>query len=544
MNSALNGEIGAAIAGAMGLVAGVKETTLEAVIEEGLVPSTLKWAPTACFQAGTERLLLHLLETQVVPTIVIDAAKKLRESGATGTYVIVLASEVAEEATDGIRVVPAAWAAGNVAEECVANGIGLFFLESNQPVMVFPPGYKRPDQCECAEETGHIPKWLYERAATSGFTSPYLQGVFAKFARKYAKATRAKKVDFDTEVRLLTRLAQDIADGDPRLFIPVGQLDVLREFERQGSNKKARDHFFHTFNNLLMGYYILGTLKKGDELRADVDEFIEPENQRERQRKKLDEWEALWLLTCLFHDPAYIAENFHSGTFRFSYGIFEDESGFGVEIQEAQKEKIADLWQTEFVSPREWLSGLYARVIRKWKPPGGPSPKKLDFETALTAAYFDGRQVSHSLVSGIKLIQLCRHDKVTQQKKSQTTAETACTIAALSMMFHDQRCRKVLRQHGVPPFGFQKLPYAAVLMFVDCLQDDRRDIAKPRFRQHGVLSDLTVVSRTVKAEVCLPEMELRLWSGHIAEYLDVLNWVNVVPGVKFAIDYKTRAHLP
>lgn len=245
-------------------------------------------------------------------------------------------------------------------------------------------------------------------------------------------------------------------------------------------------------------------------------------------------------------DPAYIAENFHSGTFRFSYGVFDDPSEFGAEIQEAQKVKIPDLWQNEFITPRRYLSELYTRAVRRWKSPGLPQARKPDFEAALTQAYFDGRQVSHSLVSGIKLIQLCRHDRVTQSKKAQGIAETACVIAALSMMFHDQKCRQTLRRVGIQPFGFQKLPYAAVLMYVDCLQDDRRDISKHRFREHGVLSNLTVdaQARTVTAVVCLGEVELRLWSGHIAEYLDVLSWVNAVPGVKFAIEYKTRVGLP
>jgi hypothetical protein len=86
------------------------------------------------------------------------------------------------------------------------------------------------------------------------------------------------------------------------------------------------------------------------------------------------------------------------------------------------------------------------------------------------------------------------------------------------------------------------------LMFVDSLQDDRRDIAQPRFPEHGVLSDLRidVQKKVVTAEVSLPEVEKGVfgWPGRIAEYIDVLNWINTTPGVKFVIDYKTRANLP
>jgi len=62
-------------------------------------------------------------------------------------------------------------------------------------------------------------------------------------------------------------------------------------------------------------------------------------------------------ITRLSHDPAYIAEHLHSGTFRFS-GVIEDESGFGAEIQDAQREKIVALWDTEFREARTLLAGV------------------------------------------------------------------------------------------------------------------------------------------------------------------------------------------
>ena len=39
----------------------------------------------------------------------------------------------------------------------------------------------------------------------------------------------------------------------------------------------------------------------------------------------------------------------------------------------------------------------------------------------------------------------------------------------------------------VNPIPFQYLPYASTLMFVDAIQDDRRDVSTSRFRQHGEL---------------------------------------------------------
>jgi hypothetical protein len=512
MPATLNQDLVRKLASQLGLDAAAEESTLDVMTESGLLPPEFHWQPSACFRVGDQYLLLHLLETRELPNTVLEAKALLVDPK---VHVVTVATEVEEQLEDGIRILRPSWAAAGIAETCVSNGLGLAFIEGPDPTVVFPPSYRPPPKCANAMETGHIPKWLYERVAALPTLSPHLSGVMKGFAKKYANNTRGKNIDYDVEVKLLTWLAESIKDGDPRLFVPTGQIQVLREYERQGASKKARDHFFHTFNNLLMGYYILGSLKIQGEPLSQVDEFITPEKKRAIQQMKLAEWESIWLLTCLFHDPAYIAENYHSGTFRFSYGVVDDESGFGAEIQDAQREKIVDLWDNEFREARKLLASLYSRVLKKWKASASQAVGKDDFDSALQRAYFDGRQVSHSLVSGIKLIQDCRHDHVPQRRRSPDTALTACTIAALSMMFHDQKCRGTLKQAGVPPFGFQKLPYAAVLMYVDCLQDDRRDIKEDRFPSHGILADLQIDAnkRLVTATVCLPEWRREYGDG-------------------------------
>jgi hypothetical protein len=83
-------------------------------------------------------------------------------------------------------------------------------------------------------------------------------------------------------------------------------------------------------------------------------------------------------------------------------------------------------------------------------------------------------------------------------------------------------------------------------MYVDCLQDDRRDITVSRFNVHGVLASISVSPqhRTVKAQVCLPEIPIKGWPGRIAEYESVMKWINAKSGVTFTIDYRSKAKLP
>jgi len=91
----------------------------------------------------------------------------------------------------------------------------------------------------------------------------------------------------------------------------------------------------------------------------------------------------------------------------------------------------------------------------------------------------------------------------------------------------------------VNPIPFQYLPYAATLTFVDAIQDDRRDVSRSRFRQHGVLDSLQVdqANGLVNARVMLSNVPIRFWPNKIAEYHSVMNWINPGSVIKFVIEY-------
>ncbi|PYK28901.1 MAG: hypothetical protein DME59_01070 [Verrucomicrobia bacterium] len=149
-------------------------------------------------------------------------------------------------------------------------------------------------------------------------------------------------------------------------------------------------------------------------------------------------------------------------------------------------------------------------------------------------------------MSGLSLIQLCRTDTA---KKSvhydAVKALVASEIAALSMIFHDQRCRNRLEECGLPPLPFEELPYASMLMFADALQDDRREISTATFPRIGVLTSLTVEPEEalVKARVSLPQNRRPAWPFMIAEYESVTRWINRRSETKFIIDYWSETGL-
>ena len=417
----------------------------------------------------------------------------------------------------------------------------LWRSKSDQKVYaVFPENFKPSSPDGCQDETGHIPSWLYSSLAESSAFSPYLNGAFKSFAKAYRQATRRQTIAHDDEVQLVIDFARKFAKGDRRLYFPIKQLLVLLAFEAAKSNRGTRDHFFHTFNNLFLGFRILGLLYGNERSIADVDGFIAGGS-----GAKLHSWECLWFITCMFHDPAYIAEKFW-GTFRFSYGVPQDEATQDGDIPESIKEQIRDMWETKFAAARRDLSSLYRRAAKKWTPPTLRASQQDAFDNAVKRAYFDGANPSHSLVSGLRLINLCQSDNVPKAADyDPELALTACIIAALGMMFHDQRCRAALTAGGVSPIAFEQLPYASLLMFVDALQDDRRDITKSRFRACGVLRGIEVAEdgSGVNAVVCLREVPVKGWAPRIAEYESVMSWINSGSQIKFRIDYRTEAGL-
>jgi hypothetical protein len=327
-----------------------------------------------------------------------------------------------------------------------------------------------------------------------------------------------------------------MAGGDKRLFVPYGLLHLLQHWEQSQIDPVGRDHFFHTFNNLLLGFIVLGGLFGERTPTSLPDRYIaDPSG-----KTLLKPWETLWLLTCLFHDPGYVGEKFWptvNQNLAFKEGRDADSP-----IPDVVIAKLNDAWRQELPEARQDLLGLFRGTTGTWAPISTGEDTSLRFDEALQAAYFGDGKSLHSLLSGLYLIRDCKNNRVKMDDLyDPPIALRACEIAALSMMFHDYRCRRIFRSFGIPPVSFELLPYASTLAFVDAIQDDRRVIGSDPFRRHGILGSLVVGNKKVTATVCLRELLIEDWPSKIAEYEDVMRWINNVSETKFFIDYRTGA---
>jgi hypothetical protein len=522
-----------AIAGALGRDGST--VSLDELVKADLLPPDFAWSPDLCLSFGDVAVLVHALRDRVIPDYLIAAADQAKAKSAR-TKILIVADELLVDTQNGRTYLPSQYVAAAVADACIRSEFGLAFESPRTCHVVFLWDFKPPKNCALPEEeTGHIPRWLLDALASSDRLSAYAKRYIVAFVDKYRVATRRKGIDYDLEANLLIDLAKKLAHGNRKLYFPFGQLELLKEWEHRRASPTSRDHFFHTFNNFFLGLHILSQLARDGESLAEVDNFVS----KQGRSGKLAGWEVLWMLTCLFHDPGYVAENYW-GTFRFSHGFTGLEAIEENEIPEVAKQHIRNAWDTEYSVARNDLLELHSATISKWIPTS-VRKKKTTFDIAISQVYFDGQKLGHSLMSGLKLIKYC-HQSDVPSSWDEALSVTAAVVAALSMMFHDPHARETLLKYRIGPIPFEKLPYAALLMFVDSIQDDRRTIKKSRFQVHGVLVRLSVVEakKEVTAEICLPELPPSAWPGRIAEYESVMEWINLKSEWKFVIDYKSR----
>ncbi|MGA2624232.1 MAG: hypothetical protein ABSF91_10295 [Bacteroidota bacterium] len=481
--------------------------------------------PDYCFQQDSDYFLVYPIPTPEIPEWITGARHVLQAR--QNLKLILLASQSEEFSGPSI-----AHAIANQARELQ---YGLAVQTRDGVFLVFPPNFREPRPTRSKAEYGHIPSWIFRRASEGTSTSNHMRDCITRFRDNYERTIDNRQIDYHRECHLLYQLAEEITHGDPRLFYPMDRLEALRGFERTHADPSARDHYFHTFNIFFLGMIVLDELFTS---RADLT-FPDSLIKLNRRRSCSKLWESLWFLTSMFHDPGYIPQNIWS-LISYAYGI-ENTVAPETPVPEEVIERIEDVWETEFLNAKEKLFGVYDVINKSVQRSRANYREELNrFKRGLRAAYFDGLRAGHSLISGLTLVNLCLSDTTAPHPHfSRPTSVVACTLASLSMLFHDQHCREKLLNHEIPRIPFRVLPYASLLMFVDALQDDRRDVRTSRFSKDGVLESLKIdaANGLVTAKVRLRNIPLEHWAGRIAEYESVMRWINPDSEVKFLIDY-------
>lgn len=250
-----------------------------------------------------------------------------------------------------------------------------------------------------------------------------------------------------------------------------------------------RDHFFHSFQNLFFGLFALESLP---------DEFT-----RFRTRAKL-EWAIspffTWCLAALWHDVGYGVAQLEE----------VHESLLGPDIAEATAEtgRIAFLKTPTAKQGMIGICTLLARLLAPEKAKTGwMTPKKWPTRSPKVQAVRNAFENSvmdrgHGAPSALHLYVdfMPAVFRLAQDKQDMLTQ--IVLMASASLPLHDNNFRDHLRTfYGDFSIQSAVLPFAALLSYVDSIQDDRRDLGGIKGEVNFLRKILVEPPATVKADV-------------------------------------------
>jgi hypothetical protein len=329
--------------------------------------------------------------------------------------------------------------------------------------------------------------------------------------KTYAEALNEGKCDDPWEERTLLSFARNVLTQmglDPTQIKATAMIRTL-EREQMGA---PRDHFFHSFQNYFLGLTAIAQLKReflSFKTLAKVNWNVEPAN--------------VWFLTALWHDVGYAGQEY-SNVYAGAFGQQEDEEQ--AEIKADAIQRLLDRPQAR--AGIRSMASLMDRLLKPssattgWMPPG---ERTVLSEHAKLVEKAIHRNVlkSHGVLSALRLFVDYMDDIDRMEPGSQDVLKQTVLLACSSMPFHDFWFRLHIREECREckmPVG--ALPFAALLAFVDSIQDDRRNLEAVKESVLILKTLLIAAPRTVEADINIDALTGQQILDKIMEGRDVL----------------------
>jgi hypothetical protein len=311
--------------------------------------------------------------------------------------------------------------------------------------------------------TTRIPIEIIHNLALDSSLPTGLINSLKSLERKYKRLKGDANHD-DREEALLMKFAKRILEGMGLKPDRVSATQMIRTIEKAGLGP-GRDHFFHSFQNYFLGLSAVSQLS---------DEFA-----AYKGLAKLN-WEVeptdVWFLTVIWHDAGYALQKFDNLFYASVGGEDEDDVG----LKEVAIQRILERATTKQALRN--ISSLVARLL-------GPGTARTQFMLPRESTNIGDRArlvqtalvnnviSSHGAYGAIRLYcDYCKDLDDLEPEKGDLLQQTVL-LAAASMPFHDWFFRKDVRDAcGNCRILTRVLPFAALLAFIDSVQDDRRDL--------------------------------------------------------------------
>jgi len=420
-----------------------------------------------------------------------------------------------------------------ILQDCIVNHIAI--LTRVGPDFDFLPleGLPQPT-LEIVTYPVHLPLSLVEQAASlQSFSEPFCAAVkgFAVQYLEFASGARPTGAMYEQEELLLRDSFLSLMAADNRFAGPYDPLELLRWLETQCHGAELRDHYFHSFHDFLLGCLVL------DQARDHFTSFAT--NVLGHSDLSI---EYVWLLTSLFHDVGYLVER-AADLERIQFGTSQlDIALEGGQIPDyvlAQRQQVWDggnypLARTQLASLGHYLASQQSRS--PWVPETiipETLPSHL-FDRALYRGYMIPK--CHGVASALRLlVELHPYLLREPDPDKRQFLLKHIYLAAVSIPFHHDAFRACLRALGINSISTYRWPFASLLMFIDSVQDDRRD---PDLARWGpdMLRGIHMEDNTVIAVVDLDQLsesQIRQVARKRLEARDVLSFLDA-DGLRFA----------
>jgi len=346
-----------------------------------------------------------------------------------------------------------------------------------------------------AAPTSRISPQLRGDLLSLSHLDPKILNILSEFAREHQSLAESG-IDDESELQLLCATFDKLLGCDERFAGTIQPLLDLRRSELMwaGTDHSFRDHFYHSFQDFLLGCVVIDACQ---DLFQDFLVQAFPGNANLSS-------EYVWLLVALYHDVGYLTqkgEAWVDARFGSAAALNPLTGTREATLAEHDAGQRNQIW-TNHVNRRKTLSSLYDHLVAEEITEGWVQDTLAPYEVhpldeSLKISFHS--ESSHGAASALRLLaDISEHISGTP-KASRPFINLHVYLAALSIPFHDWRARKAMITVGIASIRTSRFPFAALLAYIDSVQDDRRDITGVQPESYDALIGISVVNHTVTA---------------------------------------------
>ena len=396
-------------------------------------------------------------------------------------------------------------------ENCRKRGFGLI-LNKDEVLLLIRDAIKPVIPVKVpGQYVGHYPLWVINEIIKINLGNSKFKTALKDFSKEYFKLKDRNELDWEKEEMLIKNTIAEILNSDTKYISRVNSFEILSRFESFWYD--IRDHYFHSFHIFLMGLLILDHYK---------DEFIRYYRNIFPEYPTLS-LEFVWLLTSIFHDVGYpIAK-------------LDNLKGdiYGVSTISPEKE-IINVWDDPVYKENlKQLVSLFKFSLSDKKhkidwPPEVFGSKDDLLDQIFRESFYESHGVAGCFRFLVDIFSEARREEDIEKK---IFLINHIYPAALSIALHDGTFRERISKISIKRIKLSKFPFAVLLMYLDSLQEDRRDkflcIETPELLQGFDYNGKVIASINVSLAESYPRL------GKLkTECRDFINFVEC-DGIKF-----------